>query len=98
MIRPAAIMGAIMLAAAPVFAQGNGSPPGRSVRSSAVLGQTGTMYDGNNANLQLPPEQNAYWMRLWAELGTEGNAGASSVVGTGTAGSSLGGTQSGGEH
>ena len=65
------------------------------MRPSAVLGQTGTMYDGGNANLQLPPEQNAYWMRLWAEPGTEGNAGASSVVGAGTAGSSLGGRQVG---
>jgi hypothetical protein len=98
MIRPAAIIGAIMLAAAPAFAQGHGSLQGFSARSLAVLGQTGTMYDGNNANLQLPPEQNAYWARLWAEAGTAGNSGATAAVGAGTAGSSLGGTQGGGEH
>jgi len=27
-----------------------------------VLSQTGTMYDGNNANLQLPAEPNRYWV------------------------------------
>jgi hypothetical protein len=88
MIRPAAIIGAIMLAAAPVFAQGNGSPPGRSVRPPALFGQSGTMYDGNNANLQLPAAQNAYWVRLWAEVGTAGNSGAAAAVGAGTAESS----------
>ena len=31
-----------------------------------VLSQTGTMYDGNNANLQLPAEPNSYWVELWA--------------------------------
>jgi hypothetical protein len=30
-------------------------------------GRTGTIHDGNNANLQVPPERNAYWARLWAQ-------------------------------
>jgi hypothetical protein len=63
-----------------------------------LFGQSGTMYDGNNANLQLPAAQNAYWVRLWAEPGAAGDAGTSSAAGAGTAGSSRGGTQGGGEH
>jgi hypothetical protein len=31
-----------------------------------VFSQTGTMYNGANANLQLPPEPNKYWLNLWA--------------------------------
>jgi hypothetical protein len=31
-----------------------------------ILGQTGTMYDGNNANLRLPTEANRYWKDRWA--------------------------------
>ena len=77
------------------LAQG-GAPQGAP--HPAVIGQTGTMYDGNNANLQLPPEQNAYWARLWAEPGATGNSGPASAVGAGAAGTSLGGTQGGGEH
>jgi hypothetical protein len=66
-IRPIAIATTILVASATtVLAQG--SPPASpGTRPPAVIGQTGTMYDGNNANLQLPPEQNAYWARLWAE-------------------------------
>jgi len=56
------------------------------------------MYDGNNANLQLPPEQNAYWVRLWAEPRATGNSGPASAVGAGAAGTSLGGAQTGGQH
>jgi hypothetical protein len=56
------------------------------------------MYDGNNANLQLPPEQNAYWAQLWAEPNASGNVGPPSAVGAGTAGTSLGGAQTGGQH
>jgi hypothetical protein len=85
----------LVAAAAPVLAQG-GAPQG--AQHPTVIGQTGTMYDGNNANLQLPPEQNAYWARLWAEPGASGNSGPASAVGAGAAGSSLGGTQGGGEH
>jgi hypothetical protein len=47
------------------------------------------MYDGNNADLQLPSEQNAYWARLWAEPRASGNADAAS---------SVGGAQTAGQH
>jgi hypothetical protein len=82
-------------AAVPALAQG-GAP--QSAQHPTVIGQTGTMYDGNNANLQLPPEQNAFWAQLWAEPGKSGNSGPASAVGAGAAGTSLGGTQGGGEH
>ncbi|MGC2201365.1 MAG: hypothetical protein WA633_14635 [Stellaceae bacterium] len=89
----------LIAAATSAFAQG-GNPPSapQSARTQTVVGQTGTMFDGNNANLQKPPEQNAYWARLWAEPGTTGNAGPASAVGAGAAGTSLGGAQTGGEH
>ena len=85
----------LVAAAASAFAQG-GAPQG--AQHPTVIGQTGTMYDGNNANLQLPSEQNAYWSRLWAEPGATGNSGPASAVGAGAAGTSLGGAQTGGQH
>jgi hypothetical protein len=68
MIKAMGIAQAILFASTTiVLAQGsktqpapNGAPPPR------VLSQTGTMYDGNNANLQLPAEPNRYWVDLWA--------------------------------
>jgi hypothetical protein len=85
--------------AMPALAQGgNPSPAPQSAPHATVIGQTGTMYDGNNANLQLPPEPNAYWSQLWAEPGATGNSGPASAVGAGAAGTSLGGAQIGGEH
>ena len=84
----------LVAAAASALAQGGAT---QGARQPAVIGQTGTMYDGNNANLQLPPEQNPYWARLWAEPGATGS-GPASAVGAGAAGTSLGGTQGGGEH
>ena len=101
MIRPLAIASAIFSATViPALAQGgNPSPAPQGAQPPTVIGQTGTMYDGNNANLQLPPEPNAYWARLWAEPGATGNAGPSaSAVGAGAAGTSLGTTKTGGEH
>jgi hypothetical protein len=97
MIKPIAIAIAVIIVptAMPALAQGGAS---QSAQRSSVLGQTGTMYDGNNANLQLPSEQNAYWARLWAEPGASGNSGTASAVGAGAAGTSLGGTTGGGEH
>jgi hypothetical protein len=100
MIKSIAIATILLLPAAmPALAQGgNPSPePGRA-QHPTVIGQTGTMYDGNNASLQLPPEPNAYWARLWAEPGATSNSGAASAVGAGAAGTSLGGAQTGGEH
>ena len=96
MIKAIAIATAILVSATmSALAQG-GAPQG--AQHPTVIGQTGTMYDGNNAKLQLPPEQNAYWARLWAEPGATGNSGPASAVGAGAAGTSLGGTQGGGEH
>jgi hypothetical protein len=96
MMKPIAIATIILLAAAvPALAQG-GAP--QSAQHPALMGQTGTMYDGNNANLQLPPESNAYWSQLWAEPGATGNSGPASAVGAGAAGTSLGGAQTGGQH
>ncbi len=96
MIKAIAIAATILVAeVVPALAQGDAP---QSAQRSTVLGQTGTMYDGNNANLQLPPETNAYWAQLWAQPGATGNSGAASAVGPGAAGTSLGGAQTGGEH
>lgn len=90
-------VGTMILVAAGVPALAQGGVP-QSAQHPTVIGPTGTMYDGNNANLQLPPEPNAYWARLWAEPGVTGNSGPASVVGAGAAGTSLGGAQTGGEY
>lgn len=96
MIKPILIATMVLVAAAmSALAQGGAQ---QGAQHPTVIGQTGTMYDGNNANLQLPPEQNAYWARLWAEPGATGNSGPASAVGGGAAGTSLGGAQTGGEH
>jgi hypothetical protein len=96
MIKAILIATTVLVAAAmSALAQGG---PSQSAQHPTVIGQTGTMYDGNNANLQLPPESNAYWARLWAESGASGNSGAASALGPGAAGTSLGGAQTGGEH
>ena len=87
----------LIASAAPVLAQSSPPTP-QGTRQPTVIGQTGTMYDGNNANLQLPPEQTAYWARLWAEPRATGNSGPASAVGAGAAGTSLGGAQTGGQH
>jgi hypothetical protein len=100
MIKAIAVATMILVTAAvPALAQGgNPSPAPQSAQHPAVIGQTGTMYDGNNAKLQLPPEPDAYWSQLWAEPGATGNAGPASAVGVGAAGTSLGGAQTGGQH
>jgi hypothetical protein len=96
MIKAITVATMILVAAGvPALAQG-GVP--QSAQHPTVIGQTGTMYDGNNANLQLPPEPNAYWAQLWAEPGAAGNSGPASAAGAGAAGTSLGDTQSGGKH
>ena len=96
MIKPI-LIATMVLVAAPMSALAQGGAP-QGAQHSTVIGQTGTMYDGNNANLQLPPEQNAYWAQLWAEPNASGNVGPPSAVGAGTAGTSLGGVQTGGQH
>jgi hypothetical protein len=94
------LMSTLLVAAAGcAFAQTGNPPPAPPAQGqTAVIGQTGTMYDGNNADLQLAPQQNAYWAQLWAQPGVSGNSGPASAVGAGTAGTSLGGTTGGGEH
>lgn len=99
MVNPIALMTVMLVVTSGLaFAQAGNPPPAPAQGQPAVIGQTGTMYDGNNANLQLPPQQNAYWAQLWAQPGMSGNSGAASAVGAGTAGTSLGGTTGGGEH
>jgi hypothetical protein len=100
MMKPIVIATMILVSAAvSALAQGGNPPPApQGARPPTVIGPTGTMYDGNNANLQLPSEQNEYWARLWAEPGASGNAGPASAVGAGTAGTSPGGGQPRGEH
>ena len=96
MIKAIAIATMVLVATSmSALAQG-GAPQG--AQHPTVIGPTGTMYDGNNTNLQLPPEQNAYWARLWAEPGATGNSGPASALGPGAAGTSLGGAQTGGQH
>jgi hypothetical protein len=64
MIKPIAIAAATLVAAVlPALAQG-GPPPG--AQQAPVVGPTGTMYDGNNAQLQLPPERSAWYDDRWA--------------------------------
>jgi hypothetical protein len=96
MIKPTLIATMVLVAAA-MAALAQGGAPQRA-QHPTVIGQTGTMYDGNNANLQLPPDPNAYWSRLWAQPYPTGNSGPASAVGAGAAGTSLGGAQTGGEH
>jgi hypothetical protein len=96
MIKPIFIATTVLVAA-PISALAQGGAP-QGAQHPTVIGQTGTMYDGNNANLQLPADSNAYWSRLWAEPGATGNSGPASAVGAGAAGTSLGGAQTGGEH
>ncbi len=100
MIKATAIATMMLIAAATsALAQGgNPSPAPQGARPPTAIGPTGTMYDGNNADLQLPPEQNAYSERLWAEPGATGNTGPASAVGARAAGTSLGGAQTGGQH
>jgi hypothetical protein len=48
------------------LAQG-GNPSPAPTGGQPVLGQTGTMHDGNNAQLQLAPERNPSWYEdRWA--------------------------------
>lgn len=50
-----------------ILAQGGNTPSApQTAPPPQVLSQTGTMYDGNNTNLQLPAEPNRYWADLWA--------------------------------
>ncbi|MBV8522900.1 MAG: hypothetical protein JOY71_12400 [Acetobacteraceae bacterium] len=100
MIRAMGIIQVILIASTTVvLAQGNPTQPGpQGSQPSQVLGPTGTMYDGNNANLQPPPEPNGYWARLWAAPLSTGNVGVASGVGAGNAASTVSGPPVGGVH
>ena len=90
MIRATGIALAILFASTViVLAQGDATPSASQGASRPqVLSQTGTMYDGNNADLRLPPEPNKYWLDLWAApISTRGIGPAS---GTGSASGSQG--------
>lgn len=64
MIKPIAIAAATLVAAVlPSLAQGG---PTQGAQQPSVVGPTGTMYDGNNAQLQLVPERNAWYDDRWA--------------------------------
>ena len=94
MVRVIGIMEAILIASAIiVLAQGGNAQTGaQGTRPLQVLGPTGTMYDGNNANLQLPAEPNEYWARLWA------GSSRSSATGTASSGSTAGVSSAGAQH
>ena len=91
MIKGIGVLSAILVATTTVApAQGNSTqsaPPG--AHPPQVLGPAGTMYNGNNANLQLPPEPNRYWADLWAapisveNIGPGGAAAASAAASSG---------------
>jgi hypothetical protein len=69
-----------------VLAQGNHGPPvSHGTAPTQVLGATGTMYDGNNTNLQLPSELDRYWSSLWSGWSATGNCGLAVLSGTGSA-------------
>jgi hypothetical protein len=75
-------------------------PPSHGAAAAEVLGPTGTMYDGNNTRLRLPPEQNTWYEDAWAgyppsQASVEGGSGA--ATGPGAARASIG-TKTGGEH
>lgn len=94
MIRAMGIVQAILLTSTAVaLAQGNNAQadPQRPPPPTALT-QTGTMYDGNNANLQLPAEPNAYWADRWAA------PIAASTPDLGGATASVSGPSAGGVH
>jgi hypothetical protein len=98
MIKATGIVSVILVASTTVaLAQGNrtqSAPQG--AHPPQVLRQTGTMYDGNNANLQLPPEPNRYWTNLWAApipAENTGAAGAAAAAASSAGGPSGAGVQ-----
>ena len=68
MIRATGIALAILFASTViVLAQGDAAPSAsQGAPPPQVLSQTGTMYNGDNTDLHLPPEPNKYWLDLWA--------------------------------
>jgi hypothetical protein len=92
MIKATGIVSVILVASTTALAQGNSTQSApQGAHPPQVLGQTGTMYDGNNANLQLPPEPNRYWANLWAAPIPAENTGAAGAAAAAAAASSAGG-------
>ncbi len=98
MIRAMGVVQTILIASTTiVLAQGNNpSPVSQGAQPPQVLGPTGTMYDGNNANPQLPAEPNGYWVNLWAAPISAENTGPASNAGAAPA--SVSGSPVGGQH
>jgi hypothetical protein len=64
-----------------VLAQGSNTPSAPpAAPPPQVLGQTGTMYGGNNDNLKLPAEPNKYWVDLWAQPTGHGGPAATDAT------------------
>ena len=90
MIRATGIALAVLFASTViVLAQGDATPSAsQGAPPPQVLSQTGTMYNGDNTDLHLPPEPNKYWLDLWAApISTRGIGPAS---GAGSASGSQG--------
>ncbi|MBV8661527.1 MAG: hypothetical protein JO107_00365 [Hyphomicrobiales bacterium] len=99
MIRAVAIVQAMLIAIAPttvVLAQATNTQSAPKSGGPPVLGETGTMYDGNNANLQLPAEPDKYWTNRWAASVGAGNIGPAGASGPSGAGPSSGGASGAG--
>jgi hypothetical protein len=92
MIRALGIVQTILIASTTiVLAQGNNTRAvSQGTQPPQVLSQTGTMYDGNNADLQLPAEPNGYWVNLWAAPISAANSGPAQGI--------VSGPQAGGVH
>ena len=95
MVRATAIAQTILIASTAV---GLAQQSNAGTKRPEMLSETGTMYDGNNANLQLPAEPNGYWERLWAAPIGAANTGPASRVGAAAASSSVSGPPVGGVH
>ena len=87
------IVSALLIASTAVaLAQANSTQPTpQGAHPPQVLSQTGTMYDGNNANLRLASEPNSYWANLWATPIPTENTGAAGAAAATAAASSAGG-------
>lgn len=93
---------ALLVGVGATWAQGNTTSAAAPFSNpvAQVLGPTGTMYDGNNAELRLPPDPNAWFAQKWSgyvPLQPTPNA-PTAATGPGVSGASLGSKQTGGEH
>ncbi|MBV9825659.1 MAG: hypothetical protein JO001_08290 [Alphaproteobacteria bacterium] len=97
MLRLLGIAMALTVAAKSWAQSSTPAPQNQSAR--AVLGPSGTMYDGNNADLRLLPEPDPWFAEKWAGYVPIQTSGApATATGAGAAGAGLGTTETGGEH